>query len=155
MIIDYIKGDIVALFLQGNNVAHGCNCFHTMGSGVAGQLAKAYPPILAIDKTTYLGHLEKLGTFTQATGNKGQICYNLYTQYEPGPNLDYGALVNCMIELNRTAKGLLFKPRIYIPRIGCGIAGGDWDKVYQLINLFTPDINLVVVDYESPLPTSV
>ena len=148
MIIDYIKGDIVALFLQGNNVAHGCNCFHTMGSGVAGQLAKAYPPILAIDRTTYLGDAEKLGTFTQATGNNDQICYNLYTQYEPGPNLDYGALVNCMIELNRTAKGLLFKPRIYVPRIGCGIAGGDWDKVYQLINLFTPDINLVVVDYE-------
>lgn len=148
MIIDYIKGDIVALFLQGNNVAHGCNCFHTMGSGVAGQLAKAYPPILAIDKTTYLGDAAKLGTFTQATGNNDQICYNLYTQYEPGPNLDYGALVNCMIELNHTAKGLLFKPRIYIPRIGCGIAGGEWDKVYQLVNLFTPDINLVVVDYE-------
>lgn len=155
MITKYIKGDIVSLFLEGDIIAHGCNCFHTMGSGVAGQLAKAYPPILAIDKTTYLGNLEKLGTFTQATGNNGQICYNLYTQYEPGPNLDYGALVNCMIELNRTAKGLLFKPRIYIPRIGCGIAGGDWDKVYQLINLFTPDINLVVVDYESPLPTSV
>lgn len=40
MIVNYIKGDIVALFLEGNIIAHGCNCFHTMGSGVAGQLAR-------------------------------------------------------------------------------------------------------------------
>ena len=52
MIVKYIKGDIVALFLQGNIIAHGCNCFHTMGSGVAGQLARAYPKILEIDKKT-------------------------------------------------------------------------------------------------------
>lgn len=64
MIVKYIKGDIVALFLQGNIIAHGCNCFHTMGSGVAGQLARAYPKILEIDKTTTeYGSRDKLGRY--------------------------------------------------------------------------------------------
>ena len=159
MIVKYIKGDIVALFLEGNIIAHGCNCFHTMGSGVAGQLARAYPKILEIDKTTTeYGSRDKLGDISivfkhNPTGFS--MCYNLYTQYEPGPNLDYGALVNCMIELNLQAETLLFKPVIYIPRIGCGIAGGDWDKVSKLIDMFTPDIDLIVVDYESTLPASV
>lgn len=152
MIINYIKGDIVALFLNGNSIAHGCNCFHTMGAGVAGQLAKAYPRVLEIDKTsTDYGSREKLGDMSIVFKySKGpSICFNLYTQYEPGPNLDYGALVNCMIELNRVVgNSMLIRPVIYIPRIGCGIAGGDWDKVSQLIDMFTPDIDLVVVDYE-------
>ncbi|AUE22994.1 phosphatase [Citrobacter phage CF1 ERZ-2017] len=74
MIKQYIDGDIVKIFLEGHNIAHGCNCFHTMGAGVAGQLAKAYPPILAIDKSeTFLGDTEKLGTFTQATGSKARF----------------------------------------------------------------------------------
>lgn len=157
MITQYIKGDIVALFLSGKNIAHGCNCFHTMGSGVAGQLAKAYPRILEIDKTsTDYGYRGKLGdmsiVFKYSRGPS--TCFNLYTQYEPGPNLDYHALVNCMVELNRVlSEGTLFRPVVYIPRIGCGIAGGDWEKVSMLIDIFTPDIDLIVVDYE-PSPNS-
>jgi O-acetyl-ADP-ribose deacetylase (regulator of RNase III) len=154
MIVNYIKGDIVKLYSEGKVIAHGCNCFHTMGAGVAGQLASKFPVILSTDKaaTDYADN-KKLGTFSLALALNGGACFNLYTQYEPGPNLDYGALVNCMIELNLQAETLLFKPVIYIPRIGCGIAGGDWDKVSKLIDMFTPDIDLIVVDYE-PSPNS-
>lgn len=144
MIKHYIKGNIVALFLSGKNVAHGCNCFHTMRAGIAGQLALAYPPILAIDKDTVLGDTEKLGTFTQATGKKGQICFNLYTQYEPGRNLDYGALLNCMIELNQWAANKIVPPTVYMPRI----AGGDWEKVSVLIDMYTPNLNVIIVDWD-------
>lgn len=151
MITSYIKGDIVALFLLGNNVAHGCNCFHLMGAGVAGQLAKAYPPIFDIDKAgSLLGDNQKLGTYTKAIGKQGQICFNLYTQYEPGRNLDYGALVNSLIELNSWAQNMIVMPKIYMPRIGCGIAGGDWNKVEILINTFTPNVNIVIVDWIEP-----
>ncbi len=32
MIIDTVKGDLIALFKQGNgHLIHGCNCFHTYG----------------------------------------------------------------------------------------------------------------------------
>lgn len=155
MITKYIKGDLVALFLSGKNVAHGCNCHHTMGGGVAGQLAKAYPPIADIDKAdTYLGDPNKLGTFTQATlstkfNKQENICFNLYTQFYPGPDLRYGALVDSLIELNKWAENQICIPQIYMPRIGCGIAGGDWTKVEALINMFTPNIDIIIVDWEA------
>lgn len=52
MTITYVKGDIldVAKEHQVDIIAHGCNCFHTMGAGVAARLAKAYPAIVASDK---------------------------------------------------------------------------------------------------------
>lgn len=149
MIVKYIDGNIVKLFLEGNHVAHGCNCFHLMGAGVAGQLAKAYPPILEVDKSdTFLGDTEKLGYFTKATGKKGQFCFNLYTQFDPGRNLDYGALANSMINLNKWAENLLVPPTVYMPRIGCGIAGGDWEKVKTIIDLFTDNVRIIIVDWD-------
>ena len=149
MIVKYIDGNIVKLFLEGNHVAHGCNCFHLMGAGVAGQLAKAYPPILEVDKSdTFLGDTEKLGNYTKAVGKKGQFCFNLYTQFDPGRNLDYGALANSMINLNKWAENLLVPPTVYMPRIGCGIAGGDWEKVKTLINIFTDNVRIIIVDWD-------
>ena len=149
MIVKYIDGNIVKLFLEGNHVAHGCNCFHLMGAGVAGQLAKAYPPILEVDKSdTFLGDTEKLGNYTKAVGKKGQFCFNLYTQFDPGRNLDYGALANSMINLNKWAENLLVPPTVYMPRIGCGIAGGDWEKVKTIIDLFTDNVRIIIVDWD-------
>lgn len=152
MITKYIKGDIVKLFLEGANVAHGCNCFHTMGAGVAGQLAKAYPPILASDKAgSDYGCFNKLGTFTRATLHRGtneNYCFNLYTQFEGGPNLDYAALLNAFIELNYFSNNKLVPLTVYIPRIGAGIAGGDWEKIEWIINNFTPNTNIIVVDWD-------
>lgn len=149
MITKYITGDIVKIFLSGQNIAHGCNCFHSMAAGVAGQLAKAYPPISAIDKAdNRLGDAQKLGTFTQATGDNGQICFNLYTQFTPGPDLSYGALVDCLIALDSWAKNKICMPTVYMPRIGCGIAGGEWEKVSVLIDMFTPHTNIIIVDWD-------
>lgn len=152
MIVKYIKGDIVKLFLEGKHVAHGCNCFHSMGAGVAGQLAKAYSPILSIDKAgSDYGCANKLGTFTRASlhrGSNANYCFNLYTQFEPGPNLDYAALLGAFIELDNFSASLITPLTVYIPRIGAGIAGGDWDKIELLINNFTPNTKIIVVDWD-------
>ena len=39
-----IQGDLIALAKEGNFdvIAHGCNCFCTMGSGIAPLMAKAF-----------------------------------------------------------------------------------------------------------------
>ena len=153
MITQYIKGNIVDLFKSGHMVAHGCNCFHSMGAGVAGQLAKACKYIPAIDKETGWGDESKLGTYSVATithgpGENDVHCFNLYTQYHPGRNLDYGALVNCLQALNNWASNKIAPPTVYMPRIGCGIAGGDWNKVCVLINMFTENMKIVIVDWD-------
>ncbi|AFU64057.1 hypothetical protein ACQ31_gp174 [Salmonella phage STML-198] len=75
------------------------------------------------------------------------IC-QLYTQYLPGNNLDYSALLYAFQGLNRWASKCLENPTVYIPRIGAGIAGGDWNKIKLIIDMFTPDIDIIVVDWD-------
>lgn len=146
MITQYIKGDIVEIFRLGNDIAHGCNCFCTMGAGVAAQLAENFKQIYAIDKDTKCGDLEKLGDCTFAThDNDHNVCFNLYTQFNPGANVDYGAIFNAFHSLRHIRHGLA-RP-LYIPRIGAGIAGGDWKIIEKLINLATPHVSIIVVDY--------
>ncbi|QQG32204.1 hypothetical protein CkP1_0122 [Citrobacter phage CkP1] len=125
-----------------------------MGAGVAGQLAKAYPVVFSADKgITEYGDKEKLGTYSRAVklyghDNHEVYCFNLYTQYYPGANVDYGAILYAFQELNAWAETQLYRPKIYIPRIGAGIAGGDWHKIEVIIDMFTPDIDIVVVDWD-------
>ena len=40
----YIDGDLIRLAKQGtfDVIAHGCNCFCTMGAGIAPQMAEAF-----------------------------------------------------------------------------------------------------------------
>lgn len=149
MIKKYIKGDIIEIFRKGNDIAHGCNCFCTMGAGIALSLANNFPQIRGADNfedSYFDNERDKLGNFSIATHNNDKnACYNLYTQYRGGANLDYGALLNCFINLNKARKDI-DRP-LYIPRIGAGIAGGDWKIIEKLINLATPSIDIIVVDY--------
>lgn len=149
MITQYIKGDIVEIFRLGNDIAHGCNCFCVMGAGVAGQLRSEFPQVAEADDLEddyFTDKRYKLGKFSIADHLNGvNVCYNVYSQYNPGPSIDYGALLNCFINLNKARADI--KRSLYIPRIGAGIAGGDWKLIEKLINLVTPNISIIVVDY--------
>lgn len=71
---------------------------------------------------------------------------NLYTQFRPGPNAEYGAILKGFESLNDVFEGAI-QP-FYIPKIGCGIGGLEWECVEEIINIATPDINIVVVEYD-------
>lgn len=152
MIVKYIKGDIVALFAEGKNIAHGCNCFHTMKAGVAGQLTKAFPKILEADKLqTEWGDVTKLGSYSvyeKYFRTHKAYCFNLYTQFQPGPNFEYSALMNCMLELNEFGENKLIKPTIYMPRIGTGIGKGNWDIIEGILDTYSSKLEIVIVDWE-------
>ena len=151
MIIDTVKGDLIALFKQGNgHLIHGCNCFHTMGGGIAAKIAKEFPQALAIDKKTIRGSFEKMGGFTVWTHQvrENNLCgINLYTQYRPGPNAEYYAILRGFENINSAFEGAT-EP-FFIPKIGCGIGGLEWECVEEIINIATPNINIVVVEYEA------
>lgn len=150
MIIDTVKGDLIALFKQGNgHLIHGCNCFHTMGAGIAAKIAKEFPQALATDKKTPRGTASKLGEFNvwhHTVNGCNWMGINLYTQFRPGPNAEYSAIIRGFEQLNSAFEGTV-KP-FYIPKIGCGIGGLEWECVEEIINDFTPDINIVVVEYD-------
>ena len=139
-----ISGDVFIPFKQGKYDAfvHGCNCFHTMGAGVAAAVMRNYPDAYKADKATKYGDRDKLGTYSYCDDEGGKII-NLYTQYDYGGgkvNLDYSALERGFTLLNEDLKGQF----ICTVRIGAGLAGGDWPIIVETINRVTPDLNIDV-----------
>tara|TARA_Y200000002_G_scaffold382572_1_gene400095 strand:- start:701 stop:1138 length:438 start_codon:yes stop_codon:yes gene_type:complete len=129
-----IKGNLLTLF-ENNNIdilVHGCNCFHTMGAGIAKQIKEKYYIAYEADLQTIKGDKNKLGTYSFVQINNTQFIINAYTQYHfyGKRPIDYDALRNVfkLIDLNFTNK------RIGIPKIGAGLAKGDWNIIQNIID---------------------
>lgn len=148
----YIKkyGNIIELANQGDYevIVHGCNCFHTMGAGLAKQMADAFPECLYADKKTPYGDINKLGTYSSTVvrnklGGTFTIV-NAYTQfrYGYGVHVDYDAIKKVFTLIARDFHGKI----IGYPKIGAGLAGGDWDKIKRIIDdcLFNEYHQLVI-----------
>ena len=87
--LKYVKGDLIKAAQNGEVtiIAHCCNCFNTMGSGIAPQIAKAFPDAKEADDETMRADYDKLGTFTMSVTEFEEhdvIVYNLYGQYGYG-----------------------------------------------------------------------
>ncbi len=131
-----IKGDLIKLALAGefDVIVHGCNCFCSMGGGIAWTIANKFPEALQADCTTTKGDKSKLGTITTATINSENgnfVIVNAYTQYTGGfqKQFDYDALRSAFKLIKKEFHG----KRIGYPAIGAGIAGGDWQKIHAII----------------------
>jgi O-acetyl-ADP-ribose deacetylase (regulator of RNase III) len=136
MPLSYHTGDICNS--GADVIAHGCNCFNTMGSGVARALRAKWPRIYTTDKATVYGSKEKLGSFSVSTTPEGPTLFNLYSQYRYGTDqiqLDYMALANALQKMNDWLNAVDpdKKLTVALPRIGCGFAGGDWNRVRPMI----------------------
>jgi O-acetyl-ADP-ribose deacetylase (regulator of RNase III) len=162
-----VVGDLVAMAKHGKFqvISHGCNCFSTMGAGIAPQMAKAFgcdkfPLEIGMGKRgdyNKLGQIDwKVNTYTSGT-NEFDIAefdlavVNSYTQYGFGLNheggtarpLDYDALRLCMRKINHQFKGR----HVGLPQIGCGLAGGDFNVVRRIIQDELKDCKVTIVIY--------
>ncbi len=154
-----VEGNLITLAQIGmyDIIVHGCNCFCAMGSGIAPQIAKAYPMAQEADNATIKGDMRKLGSFTVGIDplNKtpsmtdGLRIINAYSQYhfaEPSPygiQLDYDALTLSLRKINHFYPGKI----IGLPQIGAGLARGDWDKIKQIIQTELNKLEVIVVIY--------
>ena len=94
------EGDLLTLAEEGvfDVIIHGCNCFCTMGAGIAKSIRDRFPAAYDADTATEKGDLKKLGTYSSATIETNQrrfIIVNAYTQYDfraRGINADYDAI---------------------------------------------------------------
>lgn len=164
-----IDGDLIKLAQKAkfDVIAHGCNCFCTMGAGIAPQMAKSF---LCDDASKYpgestdfpdnRGNMFKLGNIEYYSwfvfGDDGERrrleVVNAYTQYKYGRNhkdgdktpVDYAAIEMCMKKINYRFKG----KHIGLPRIGCGLAGGDWEIVKKIIQTELKDCKVTIVNYK-------
>jgi len=100
-----------------------------------------FPDAYKTDLRTTKGDKSKLGTFTFVTIN-GLTIINAYTQYHYGGGgclFDYNAFERILTQIKDKFPGV----RIGLPKIGCGLAGGDWEAVVQIIDRILPDIEYV------------
>lgn len=136
--MNVIKADILSN-IDPNRltiILHGCNCFHVMGAGIAGYLAKKFPEVLKADKTTTRGSVEKLGTFSIATLNQNLYVVNCYTQHSLGADARLDCIETCLCSFGRYGGPRLDYADIRLPKIGCGIGGLKWKNVEPIFDKY-------------------
>jgi len=147
-----IYGDLLeyAKIKQFDAIVHGANCFCTMGSGIAKQIKEQFYEAYAADCKTKKGDILKLGSYTQCKATHYDfIIINGYTQYNYGtdsPKVDYEAIALIMRKINFNFKG----KTIGMPKIGAGLAGGDWERISKIIETELKDCKVVVVNWDKP-----
>lgn len=119
-------------------IIHQCNCFKTMGAGVAKAIAEAFPEAILADELSTVSPFNRLGSYSKAKVGNTTI-YNLYAQYRPGR---YPSAYDMIDRYKRLYNGILIifdnmpheDIRIGIPyMIGCGISGLYEDHVFEII----------------------
>ena len=138
----HTKGNLLAMAEAGkfNVIVHGCNCFCDMGGGIAKQLATKYPEVAAADdRYQAINPIDKLGNFSSIRiGNEishNFIVINAYTQVPGGGGenvFEYESFGLILRKLVIRYPGANFG----LPYIGCGIAGGDPERIVPMIERF-------------------
>lgn len=136
-----IKGNLLDLASEGkfNVIAHGCNCFHTFGAGIAKGIKQMFPEAYEADRETKHGDVRKMGNLSFYEHDTPVRVYNLYTQVYPGKSRGikfdtqrdrYNAIESA---LKRMCKHLKPTDKLGLPMIGAGLAGGDWGVISEII----------------------
>lgn len=141
-----IEGNLIDLAFEGkfDLIGHGANCQKTMGAGIAKEIKERIPEAYDIDRIDKRFSIAKLGCLTGVSLEQNFSVLNLYTQYDPGANLDYEALTLCLRKVNMMYKNC----HIGLPYIGAGIAGGDWNRILLIIKEELKDMKVTIVKYK-------
>lgn len=148
--MNIIKGDLIQLALNGEFevIVHGCNCFFTMGAGIAKHIKSSFPAAYEADLSTPKGSKEKLGTISHAVINSQLTVVNAYTQYDwrgKGIKVDYDAVKTAFHTIKTDFSG----KKIGYPMIGAGLAGGDWSIISAIIDEALEGEDHTVVIYKT------
>ena len=143
MDIIYKVGDITRA--EEPFIVHGANAQGAMGSGVAKALMDRYPTVrehyLVQHKASKKEGKPFLGTIHIGHSDTDRVIYNLITQefygYDGKLYASYEAIEQCMKALDESMRCIWDatgqKPHVAMPKIGAGLAGGDWDVISAII----------------------
>lgn len=147
-----VKVYVGDVFTSGADIiCHQVNCLGIMGAGIALEIRRRYPKVY--DEYINYTHSRddyksRLGEVLYVpTGENSPIIANIFGQLEIGKGLqtNYDALRKAFTNIKEYANKNNMS--IAIPHgIGCGLAGGDWNVVYGIINeVFCDDIDDVTI----------
>lgn len=134
-------------------IAHQVNCLGVMGGGIALQIRNLYPTVY----TTYYEYCKKrkhekeklLGNLL-ICNTKNKIIANCFGQLNISKRkcmTDYEMLKKSFTTLKMYAENCNLS--IALPyKIGCGLAGGDWEIVYNILKDLFEQSNVKCVLYK-------
>ena len=140
-----IKGNLLDLAEQGefDVIVHGCNCYNTMGSGIARQIRERFPEAWMADQATPEGDVNKLGTISVAQDPTGRfLIVNAYTQYRfnrNGETADVFEYTAFQLILEKMLKRIP-NNRFGFPMIGMGLAGGNKERILAMLEDFSQKV---------------
>jgi len=140
MTIEYENSDLIAVvsFLENGLIGHVVNDLGVMGAGIALQIAQEWPIVeeeyIKIVNSVPNASLGGKVLFVNAKPNV--VVANLFAQegirtQRRGIPLRYDWLKQCLVTFFEYARDNAMDIRI--PKIGSGLAGGDWDTIWQMI----------------------
>lgn len=145
--LKHINGNLLDLAESGHFevILQGCNCFNTMGGGIAREIKERYPQAAAVDACTQRGDYNKLGNYTkcfvpcEASAVPGFTIINGYTQYNMSQGNDVFEYTAFQVILEKIAFAYGDKS-IGLPYIGMGLAGGDEKWIIPMIEEFAEKV---------------
>ena len=129
MDIEYINGDLFSTDCK--YILHGANSCGVMGSGVAKIVRQKYPKAYQDYVDVYNNNGLILGEFYCSEQPDGKVIINAISQKDYGTEkvqVSYWAIANIFRNLNVLNIG-----EVALPKIGAGLAGGDWNVISAII----------------------
>lgn len=150
--IKIVQGDI----LQSDKdiIGHQVNCLGVMGAGLAKQIKAKYSETFLEYKKICDDHKENreelMGHVYMAHNSDGKIIANIFSQLDVGRTerkTDYKKLKIGLKKVCEYAKENNLS--VALPyKIGCGLAGGNWNIVYKIIDSVFEDYEVTLYEFK-------
>lgn len=153
-----IQGDLTSI--QNGYIMHQVNCQNVMGAGVAKALYSKHPKVKQAYHefaTKYPNPTDRLGKIQPVSleSNPNLKIFNAYTQLYYGNSAktkkvytDEEKLIDALTRFDQRAKQ--DNQPAYVPaKIGCGLAGGDWNRIKKHI---LDNTNIIIVELPQRQP---
>lgn len=145
----FITGNLITLAQQGqfDIIVHGCNCHGVMGGGIARAIRDTWPAVYRADLAATTRDRSMLGSYSTAVfivGDKDLRIINAYTQF----GISHGDDVFEYEAFERVLERIAIDypdATIGMPLIGCGLAGGDKERILGIIESAPNTDNITVV----------
>jgi O-acetyl-ADP-ribose deacetylase (regulator of RNase III) len=145
--LKHAKGNLLDLAEAGefDVIVQGCNCFNTMGGGIAREIRERYPEVADVDAKTVRGDYNKLGNWTREVvirknGTVEFIVINAYTQFDMSTGEDVFEYTAFELILQKLVR-LYGNYSIGLPYIGMGLAGGNKEFIISMIEEFARQVS--------------
>jgi O-acetyl-ADP-ribose deacetylase (regulator of RNase III) len=154
--IQYLRGDATQPVGSGPKIiAHICNDVGGWGRGFVVALSQRWSQPEAAYRDWYRGRDDgndfELGAVQIVAVEEDLFVANIIGQHgirptADGPPVRYWAIEAGLSDLADEALGL--GASVHMPRIGCGLAGGEWESIESIITrtLLASDIETTVYD---------